>query len=383
MGNSPSFATPLHLTGQLDDGKVNFSGQMMPFGHDASLSGKLQVSALPLALFNALLKTGIYSVEGTADTDARIRLVLHQDSKNAAVRIEPDAEGTVTLHDFRVSGAGKQHTLWHSRTISFQDVRVKPRSASAVSPAGAPADSTRQVSIQSVNIEDMTANLHRGTEGRWLVIQDILENPVSGSVDQDDELTFDIGEVTVDGNNTIDIQDEVVNPVFRSKLTVDTFHVSRVDSRHPEQASELQLAGKIDEYADFSIGGDIRLFSGQLNLDMKGKISNLDMPPISPYTQYYLGYIVNSGHMNAGLQTQVVNNEINAEYTLKAGNPQVTIVDQEKSQPLTKALNMPFETALNLLRDKNKDIELTIAMTGNIHDPDFEAVQRDSCQKRN
>jgi hypothetical protein len=368
----PSFATPLQVSGQLLDGQVNFSGKVMPFGDDASLDGKLQVAALPLALFNALLEARAYSVEGTADTDARIRLGLYQDGRDAAARMEPDAEGNVTLHDFRVSGADKQHVLWSSKTISFQGVQVKHHKAPGTSTELTPADSTGHVSIQSVKIEDITARLHRSTEGRWLVIQDVLQPPDSGPVERYDKLTFDIGEITIDGNNTIDIQDEVVTPVFKSKLAVDMLRVARIDSRRPEQASELQVAGKIDEYADFSIAGDIQLFARQLNLDMQGNINSLDMPPISPYTQYYLGYIINSGHMDADLQAQVTNDDIDAKYLLKAGNPQVTIVDQTKSQPLAKALNMPLESALNLLRDKNKDIELEISMTGNIHDPDLD-----------
>ena len=106
---------------------------------------------------------------------------------------------------------------------------------------------------------------------------------------------------------------------------------------------------------------------------MQVRLAAIDLPPLTPYTNRYLGYILKSGHLDMDFDTVVEKGDISAQAELLVNRIEMDPVKEEDAQRAEDRLGIPVKTALSLLKDKNDDIELTLPIEGNLEDPEFKA----------
>lgn len=401
----PTYKTPLEIDGKLNEGQLHFNGNFAPFARAVSLDGQLQVSALPLTSFNTMLIAKPLSVDGYLTSDVQISVSLPTGTQDDKL-VQHTIGGSISLQDFSVDDSDKQINLWRSDSINFSDLRVtdqqilevaqteiqhlvlarhidtsEPESKSR--PALAEAASItlqalrlselHQLSIKDVAIQGATINLHRSAQGQWLTIQDLQDSNAEKKTPPatEEKLAIEIGQISVGANSVIHIRDQMVTPAFQSSLNINKAVISHLDNSKPAQVSELLLNGKVGDYFSFSTSGHLQAFAEKTNLELKGEIKNMDLPPFSSYANQHLGYFLKSGQMDSDIRLTITNDVIDGNATLQINNLQVSTGDPARAKVLTTQLSMPLETALAMLRDDNKDIKLQIPVTGNIHDPSF------------
>lgn len=250
------------------------------------------------------------------------------------------------------------------------------------------------IRVDSVNIHGTRASLYRNKEADLPLInllkqvanpqKDIGhetnsmslvddEAPVQemDSVAQNKGLGIQLNSLSFSGNNTIHVVDASLDPSFDRTIIIDACTIRNVDNRHVNNPADLFLALHVDKYAMLETKGIIQPFSPKVDLDLTGFIRNVHLPMISPYLSTYSGYIIQTGVLSLDYTCKADAGvlDVNNDITLK--HIKLLPDDQDKIDQVSKQLTMPLDTALSILRDKNNDIMLSIPVTGDITNPDF------------
>ena len=100
---------------------------------------------------------------------------------------------------------------------------------------------------------------------------------------------------------------------------------------------------------------------------MQGRVRNLELPPLSPYTVKYAGYGIERGKLSVDVAYK-----IEPDGQLTASNQiilnQLNFGDRVAG---SEAPNLPVKLAVALLADRNGVIDINLPVSGSLNDPQF------------
>jgi uncharacterized protein involved in outer membrane biogenesis len=130
--------------------------------------------------------------------------------------------------------------------------------------------------------------------------------------------------------------------------------------------ADVDLRGNLENRSPMSITGKINPLREDLFVDLKLSFTDIDLSPMSPYAETYLGYILKQGKLFLDLQYRIENKKLLSENRIRID--QFTFGDPVKSD---KATSLPVKLGLALLKDRRGEIHLDVPVMGQIDDPKF------------
>ena len=173
-----------------------------------------------------------------------------------------------------------------------------------------------------------------------------------------------IDSVTLQGG-TINFSDRHIQPNYSSNFLELGGKISGLSSEESKFA-DVDLRGKLDNYAPLEITGKINPLRDDLYVDLKIDFKNMDLSPVTPYSGRYLGYTIQKGALSMNLQYLIVKNKLESQNNVFLD--QFTLGDRVESPHATK---LPVRLAIALLKNRKGEIDLNIPVTGYINDPKF------------
>ncbi len=171
-----------------------------------------------------------------------------------------------------------------------------------------------------------------------------------------------VGKITLQGGN-INFSDFFVRPNYSANLTGVSGTVSAIT---PETPGEVELRGKVDNIAPLEIAGKINPLARDLFLDIKAAATDIELPPLSPYSMKYAGYGIERGKLSVKVRYLVENRKLAAENNVYLD--QLTFGEKVDSPTATK---LPVLLAVALLKDRNGVIDINLPVGGTLDDPQF------------
>ena len=173
-------------------------------------------------------------------------------------------------------------------------------------------------------------------------------------------------------NGKVDFTDQFVKPNYSADLTELTGKLSAFSSQ-PEAGAggtpalaDLELRGKAEQTASLEIVGKLNPLAKPLELDITGKMRDLDLPPLSPYSVRYAGHNIERGKLSLE-----VNYKIAPDGRLTATNNMVLNQLQFGDEVQGAPNSLPVRLAVALLADRNGVINVDLPLSGSINDPQF------------
>lgn len=170
-------------------------------------------------------------------------------------------------------------------------------------------------------------------------------------------------------NGKVDFTDQFIQPNYSADLSDLNGTFSQVSSVRTDgvvQMADLSLRGRAEGTAQLEIVGKLNPLVKPLVLDIRGKVHDLELPPLSTYSVKYAGYGIERGKLSVDVQYN-----IQPDGQLKAGNKivlnQLTFGDKVPSS----VANLPVKLAVALLQDRNGVIDIDLPISGSIDDPEF------------
>ena len=158
--------------------------------------------------------------------------------------------------------------------------------------------------------------------------------------------------------------DNFITPHYTANLMDLGGQVGSLSS-DPNSRASVDLHGQVNE-APLTIAGAVNPLKGDLSLDIKAKVTGMELAPLSPYSGRYVGYGIEEGKLSFEVAYQIDKRKLTAQNRLILD--QLTFGDKVDSP---QATHLPVQFAVALLRDRNGVIDISLPVGGSLDDPDF------------
>ena len=163
--------------------------------------------------------------------------------------------------------------------------------------------------------------------------------------------------------------DRFIRPNYSADLTELNGSLSAFSSVAPAgapQMADLNLTGRAEGSAALQVTGKLNPLAKPLALDIHGQVTDLELPPLSPYSVKYAGHGIERGKLSMDVAYKVV-----PDGRLTASNKlvlnQLTFGEPVQGAPAS----LPVKLATALLADSKGVIDLDLPISGSLNDPQF------------
>ena len=366
------------------------------------LQGQLALEPLALQLEGQLQRLPIHAVEpyfGEAlnidllrlDASYNGKFQLAQSAQGLQIKLAGDAvleELQTTLRGAALAAssggvAGDELLNWRALSVKALAVDVTP---------GAPL----KVDVGEAALTDFFARILVSEQGR-INLSDIVKSdpaastttvnttntialradsmPATGtkslqnaSASTSPEPVINIGQVSLI-NGKVFFSDRFIKPNYAANLSELTGKLGAFSSQPvggTVQMAPLELRGKAEGTAQLEILGQLNPLAKPLALDITGKVRDLELAPLSPYSVKYAGHGIERGKLSVDVKYLVKpDGQLTASNNIVLN--QIKFGDKVEGAPNS----LPVKLAVALLADRNGVIDINLPIQGSLNDPQF------------
>ena len=273
------------------------------------------------------------------------------------VALAPGKPPTVDVQETTLSDFFARIIIQESGRLNLQDL-VKGAAPTAAGAASAVA--TGKPTPQTTAIATETAGAVAGVA------------PVAQAAPVPDPLApvIRVGPVSLTGGKVY-FTDHFIRPNYSANLSELAGRLSAFSSLPPAgggapDMADLELRGRAEGTASLEITGKLNPLVQPLALDIRGRMRDLELPPLSPYTIKYAGHGVERGKLSMDVSYRV-----QPDGQLTASN-KLVLNQLTFGEPVPGApASLPVRLAVALLADRNGVIDVDLPISGSLNDPEF------------
>jgi len=216
----------------------------------------------------------------------------------------------------------------------------------------------------SLNVQDIFGDNQASKE---TAIKKEEKKPVTAETKKkDNQETADIkiGKV-VFKNGNIDFSDNNIQPNYSANMFNLTGSVTGLSSKEFSRA-DVALKGNLGYGSPIEIAGKINPLAKDLFVDLKVGFKDIELSPITPYSNKFLGYPITKGKLTFNVSYLIDKRKLDSQN--KVLIDQLTFGEKVESPQAVKA---PVTLAATLLTDRNGQINLDLPVSGSLDDPKF------------
>ncbi len=354
-------AVQLALTIGISGGALSYRGELLPFADEPAFNGELIVTDVDLAAFALVVPQNIVTINHLfLSHRSHIHVIL---PKEGAPRI--NLNGNTTLRHIDIISTLHNETFLKLNSIEINRIDLQYPT---------------RVAVDEVIINDLNSALFRDNSGNLLVKQSATtptEEKRGADVEHSTQpskpapLAFSIGNLSIRGDSAFTFKDATVSPGFNIKLQPFTLTIGRIDSTQPGADTAISLNATINESATLALNGNTSPLAATPRLTLNSQLTNLSLPALSPYTEANIGYQLRRGRLTAETELTIIGKQLQVNNRLSLAKLSIKESDHEKAQGLIDQLEMPLDSALDLLRDGDDNIVFDLPVNGSLDDPQF------------
>lgn len=378
---------PLTLTGRLgggpavaEPGRLDFQGQLrLPAARDALLlKGRLQAERLPVHALEPYFGDRLNLELLRADTSYRGTLEVGLPPNGLSLALA----GDLAVEDFRANTLSPSEELlaWKALNLRGIDLALQP---------GRPM----RLVVAQTALSDYFARVIISEQGR-INLQGLVRDPAdsqpAGSATSTVTGTVTAAATTPPAvtsgprpdirfgpvslvNGKVLFSDRFIQPNYSANLSELSGGLSAFSSAPSltaggtPQLADLSLRGRAEGTASLEIVGKLNPLAQPLALDIQGRVRDLELPPLSPYSAKYAGYGIERGKLSVDVAYRIApDGQLNASNQIILN--QLAFGDRVAG---SDAPNLPVKLAVALLADRNGVIDINLPVSGSLNDPQF------------
>lgn len=178
-----------------------------------------------------------------------------------------------------------------------------------------------------------------------------------------------LGRLRLSAGSRLEFEDRSTAEPVRLTAEALDLTVGGFDSDHPDQDSPFSLKARVGA-ARIAANGRVRPFAPRFGGEASGEIRALELPPLSPYAADALGVHLHTGQLDADFDLSARAGKLDGALQLALNK--LFIAQPDPAAPLARQADMPLETVLDLLRDGDDRIRLSVPVRGDLDAPDFD-----------
>ena len=356
---APDEAMLIALNLGIDKGEIRYQGELHPFLATPAIEGELIINNLDLATFAPLAPQDDFTINQFT--------LNHQSNFNGTFPIDGAPQvnltGDTTLNNIDIVATLNNETYLKTASIAINKIDVQYPTA---------------ISIGEVIISDLDTALLKDKDGNLLTkakpTSDVTAAATSDTTppsEQGPAPTFSIGSLSIEGNSALVFSDASVAPPFNIKLQPLSLTLGSINTANPNAETALSLNANINETGATKLTGHFAPLADELTLTLNNTLTKLELPILSPYTEQAIGYQLRRGRLSAETALEIKGDKLKVSNKLTLAKLSIKESDPEKAQGLIEQLEMPLDSALDLLRDGDDNIVFDLPVNGSLSDPQF------------
>lgn len=244
--------------------------------------------------------------------------------------------------------------------------------------ASAQMDKDKALQNLIISVEELSAALREGdAEVESEIGNKAFDEVNSGKVASSEEVTdypkfaIKLNSFNLTDNAGIHFSDRSVSPTYNRNITVTHLSAGPFDTQAPNQKSMIKIKGKSNKYASFYLTVNAKPFLEIPRYHLEGQFDELDLPGLSGYIKTALGYEINSGQLDLGINVTLVGSRMDGESQVLLRGIELTALDNYEEDSSSIQTSIPFNAALGMLKDGDGNVELDLPLSGDINSPSF------------
>lgn len=410
----PIGGTVERIAVDLSDGALNYASSTSATGAGKSLSVDLKGLALsvdaagdrPPVTLNAasvafgsrdfdlgLREEGLPTWRGTFDGN----------SQSLAAAFGSADEESVEIADLRISDAVMGSDL--AGTVGRMAIKGATLSRSGapdgtvrvagVEAAGVTLSASRDLTLDRLSLGGVNAEILRG-EGGGIALRIGDENGSADDFVLNAIALKQAGDANTDANNggpgalierlnlakpvALNVTDKRQSPAVSLDATITRLELGGPEVNDPGGTLEgdqlpVALALTLNQFTKVSVEGWISQKAALPDFDLAARIVDLQLSPFSIYAAKYLGVNLETGRFSLEAKGGAVDGGLKVETKLGLRDLNFSVLDSEEAKRLSAKAGVPIETAISLLEDSEKRIDLSIPIAGDLRNPEFDLDQ--------
>ncbi|TAN46172.1 MAG: DUF748 domain-containing protein, partial [Rhodospirillales bacterium] len=178
-----------------------------------------------------------------------------------------------------------------------------------------------------------------------------------------------LGRFAIAGDSRFDFVDNTMKQPVGITFDKIKLSLSDLDSAEPGHESPFELEARVGA-ARISVHGSAKPFATGISAKFNSQVTAFELPPLSPYTSESLGVELQTGHLDGEMTVSLENGALSGKVDLALSN--LFAAQQDPNAALAKHASMPVAMVLDLLRDGEDRIRLSIPVSGDLADPQFD-----------
>ncbi|MCW5654110.1 DUF748 domain-containing protein [Hydrogenophaga sp.] len=341
-------------------GKLSLNGNLrLPGEGGAGLRVKTRVQAeqVPLHVLEPYFGDALNMELVRADAGFRGTVEAAMPASGLSLALE----GQVSVDDLQANTLAPAEDLLAWKSLQVRGLRL----------ALAPGQPLR-LAVQETVLSDYFARVIVDESGRFN-LQGLVKSsdsaPASAQAASSPPADIRFGPVSLVHGRVL-FSDRFIKPNYSANLSEVTGSLSAFGSTsagaQPAMA-DLTLRGRAEGTASLEIDGQLNPLAQPLALDIRGRVRNLELPPLSPYSAKYAGYGIDRGKLSVD-----VSYKVEPDGRLSANN-QIVLNQLSFGERVagSEAPNLPVKLAVALLADRNGVIDINLPISGSLNDPEF------------
>ncbi len=354
------------VSGAGTPGRLRFEGRVTPL--PLAVQGQVDGAQLPLAALEPYFGDGLNLQVERANASFAGTLRVQDRAAGLALHVA----GDLGVQDLRARQRADSGEASGRELLSWNALRLRGLALDLV-----PGTATR-LEVEETLLTDFYARVIVNEGGR-INLQDLVKRvdaPVAAASSApvaEASARVRFGPIRLQ-NGRVLFSDRFIKPNYTANLTelhggLSAFASAAAGGTVAGGApalAELELRGRAEGTASLEITGKLNPLADPLALDIRGKVRDLELPPLSPYSVKYAGHGIERGKLSVDVHYQVQpDGRLTATNSLVLN--QLTFGEPVAGAPAS----LPVRLATALLSDRHGVIDLNLPIQGSLNDPEF------------
>jgi hypothetical protein len=202
-----------------------------------------------------------------------------------------------------------------------------------------------------------------------------LSAPLEETTDKTtaDSIPITVQKIIIQPDVVVYFDDKSVRPVFSEEIKVVRAEINNVVINSAEELTDIDLALSLSHNAAIAVKGQFNAHSQFVNADLT--IDKFQLLSVSGYAKQAIGYALESGRFSLDSTIKVADGQLDTNNNILIDRLSLREVAADKAKKFSQQMSMPLEQALDLLRDSDDLIKLTVPVDGAVNDPNVDIQQ--------
>ena len=259
---------------------------------------------------------------------------------------------------------------------------------SEVAIALTPEQSLKSIDVQQVDLASAVIRLlidKQGEMPQLAMIESLLvanntetlelSAPLEEATDKTtaDPIPITVQKIVIQPDVIVYFDDKSVRPGFSEEIRVVRAEINNVVINSAEELADIDLALGLSHNAAIGVKGQFNAHSQFVNADLT--IDRFQLLSVSGYAKRAIGYALESGRFSLDSTIRVADGQLDTNNDILIERLSLREAAADKAKKFSQQMSMPLEQALDLLRDSDDLIKLTVPVDGAVNDPNVDIQQ--------